>query len=161
MVKTEAGTVINVSDTQFGGRGVYISLASGTAATVVGALTANVASTIIELGPASIDPNNFPSGIFASPWPWGCANLGELHRSGHYNQGRERSRHLMRFPPVALSPSIPPGRSIRRTAPTQSVSSPTAGHFSVSPQQATVTVNATDVLTMGQFGTAIGATARR
>ena len=34
-----------------------------------------------------------------------------------------------------------------------------SGTFLPSPQQATVTVNATDVLTMGQFGTAISATA--
>ena len=41
-----------------------LSLSVGTAASGR-ALTANVASTITSVGPANLDPNNFPSGIFA------------------------------------------------------------------------------------------------
>ena len=49
-VNTAAGTVINVSGTQFGGPGVYL-FASGTA-TAPNTLTANVASQITSVGPA-------------------------------------------------------------------------------------------------------------
>ena len=50
-VNTAAGTVINVSGTQFGGPGVYL-FASGTA-TAPNTLTANVASQITSVGPAT------------------------------------------------------------------------------------------------------------
>ena len=63
-VNTEAGTVINVSGTQFGGPGVYV-FSSGTA-TAPNALTANVASQITSVGPATTDPSNLPVGIRAN-----------------------------------------------------------------------------------------------
>ena len=63
-VNTAAGTVINVSGTQFGGPGVYL-FASGTA-TAPNTLTANVASQITSVGPANTDPSNLPVGIRAS-----------------------------------------------------------------------------------------------
>jgi hypothetical protein len=61
-VNTGAGTIINVSGTQFGGPGVYVF--SGTA-TAPNALTANVASSIMSVGPATTDPSNLPIGIKA------------------------------------------------------------------------------------------------
>ena len=63
-VNTEAGTVINVSGTQFGGPGVFV-FSSGTA-TAPNALTANVASKITSVGPATTDPHNLPVGIRAN-----------------------------------------------------------------------------------------------
>ena len=64
-VNTAAGTVINVSGTQFGGPGVYL-FASGTA-TAPNTLTANVASLITSVGPADpTDPSNLPVGIRAT-----------------------------------------------------------------------------------------------
>ena len=63
-VNTAAGTVINVSGTQFGGPGVYL-FSSGTA-TAPNTLTANVASHITSSGPASTDPCNLPVGIRAT-----------------------------------------------------------------------------------------------
>ena len=63
-VTTGAGTVINVSGTQFGGPGVYV-FSSGTA-TAPNALTANVASQITSVGPATTDPSNLPVGIRAN-----------------------------------------------------------------------------------------------
>ena len=63
-VNTGAGTVINVSGTQFGGPGVYV-FSSGTA-TAPNALTANVASLITSVGPATTDPSNLPVGIRAN-----------------------------------------------------------------------------------------------
>ena len=63
-VNTAAGTVINVSGTQFGGPGVYL-FASGTA-TAPNTLTANVASQITSVGPATTDPSNLPVGIRAN-----------------------------------------------------------------------------------------------
>ncbi len=62
-VNTGAGTVINVSGTQFGGPGVYL-YSSGTA-TAPNALTANVASRITSVGPATTNPSNLPIGIRA------------------------------------------------------------------------------------------------
>src|SRR6478735_1324081 len=62
-VTTGAGTVINVSGTQFGGPGVYV-FSSGTA-TAPNALTANVASSITSVGPATTNPSNLPIGIKA------------------------------------------------------------------------------------------------
>ena len=62
-VNTEAGTVINVSGTQFGGPGVYL-FSSGTA-TAPNTLTANVASTITSVGPATPDPTR-PTGRYSS-----------------------------------------------------------------------------------------------
>ena len=63
-VTTGAGTVINVSGTQFGGPGVYV-FSSGTA-TAPNELTANVASHITSAGPATTDPSNLPVGIRAN-----------------------------------------------------------------------------------------------
>ena len=62
-VNTGAGTVINVSGTQFGGPGVYLF---SSAATATNALTANVASLIKSVGPANTDPSNLPVGIRAN-----------------------------------------------------------------------------------------------
>ncbi len=62
-VTTEGGT-INVSGTQFGGPGVYL-FSSGTAA-APNELTANVASSITSVGPATTDPSNLPVGIRAT-----------------------------------------------------------------------------------------------
>ena len=62
-VNTGAGTVINVTGTQFGGPGVYL-FSSGTA-TAPNALTANVASLITSVGPTNTDPSNLPVGIRA------------------------------------------------------------------------------------------------
>jgi hypothetical protein len=63
-VNTGANTVINVSGTQFGGPGVYL-FASGTA-TAPNTLTANVASQITSVGPATINLSNPPVGIRAT-----------------------------------------------------------------------------------------------
>ena len=60
---TGVGTVINVSGTQFGGPAAYL-FSSGTAA-APNTLTANVASQIMSVGPASTDPSNLPIGIKA------------------------------------------------------------------------------------------------
>ena len=62
-VTTGAGTVINVSGTQFGGPGVYVFSSTATAPN---ALTANVASLITSVGPATTDPSNLPVGIRAN-----------------------------------------------------------------------------------------------
>jgi outer membrane autotransporter protein len=62
-VNTAANTVINVSGSQFGGPGVY--LFSSTAA-APNALTANVASRIMSVGPATTNPANLPVGIRAN-----------------------------------------------------------------------------------------------
>ena len=62
-VNTGAGTVINVSGTQFGGPGVYVFSSAATAT----ALTANVASLVTSVGPADpTNPNNLPVGIRAN-----------------------------------------------------------------------------------------------
>ena len=65
-VNTAAGTVINVSGTQFGGPGVYL-FASGTA-TAPNTLTANVASQITSVGPADVTDlsSSLPVGIRAT-----------------------------------------------------------------------------------------------
>ena len=63
-VNTEAGTVINVSGTQFGGPGVYVFSSSGTA-TAANTLTANVASQITSVGPATIKSLQ-PTGRYSS-----------------------------------------------------------------------------------------------
>jgi hypothetical protein len=64
-VNTAAGTVINVSGSQFGGPGVYVFSSTATAAQG-NALTANVASKITSSGPASTDASNLPVGIRAN-----------------------------------------------------------------------------------------------
>ncbi len=60
-VTTAPNTVINVSGTQFGGPGVYV-FSSAASAT----LTADVASQIISVGPATTNPANLPVGIRAN-----------------------------------------------------------------------------------------------
>ena len=89
-VNTGAGTVINVSGTQFGGPGVYVF--SGGTAAAPNALTANVASQITSTGPATTDPSNLPVGIRANNSGTNAPIVCDLHRSGHYNHGRERHR---------------------------------------------------------------------
>jgi len=59
---TAAGSVINVSGTQFGGPGVYVF---SSAATAPNELRADVASLITSVGPAATDPLNLPVGIRA------------------------------------------------------------------------------------------------
>ena len=61
-VTTAAGTVINVSGTQFGGPGVYVFSSSSTA---TDKLTANVASAITSSGPETTNLANLPAGIRA------------------------------------------------------------------------------------------------
>ena len=62
---TGAGTVINVSGSQFGGPGVYV-FTSGTAA-APNELRANVASSIMSVGPADpTNSSNLPVGIRAN-----------------------------------------------------------------------------------------------
>ena len=91
-VTTGAGTVINVSGTQFGGPGVYV-FSSGTA-TAPNELRANVASQITSVGPAIHRfSSNRPVGIRANNSGTAAPIFVNLHRSGHYNRGRERHRH--------------------------------------------------------------------
>jgi outer membrane autotransporter protein len=172
-VITAAGTKINVSDTQLGGEGVLL-LSSGTAASGK-ALTANVASTIMSSGPASIDPNNFPSGIVAfgfrdAPIFVTLTKDGSITTQGGNGAGIYA---LSAGGTITINSSGPInttdgsnaigifadntfGTSGRNNKLVTDPGTPIIG-----PQaaQATVTVNATDVLTMGQFGTAISATA--
>jgi hypothetical protein len=68
---TAANTVINVSGTERGGPGVYVFSSTATAPN---ALTANVASRIMSVGPATTDPANLPVGIRAN-------NNGRMHQS--------------------------------------------------------------------------------
>jgi hypothetical protein len=170
-VITDAGTHINVSSTQFGGEAVLV-LSSGTAASGR-ALTANVASTIISSGPASIDPNNFPNGIFA--WSRGDApilvnytGLGITtnggNGSGIFALSSGGTITINSSGPINTTDGsnaigIFADSAVVTSARAKLVANP--GVTIIGPQaaQATVTVNATDVLTMGQFGTAISATA--
>jgi hypothetical protein len=169
-VITDGGT-INLSDTQFGGEGVLV-MSSGTAASGR-ALTANVASKIMSAGPASIDPDNFPNGIFA----WSRRDAPILvnytgpgittkggNGSGIYALSGGGTITVNSSGPIDTTDgsnaigifadsSGASGRSDKL------VTEP--GTTIIGPQAAstTVTINATDVLTMGHFGTAISATA--
>jgi outer membrane autotransporter protein len=153
-VITDAGTNIKLSDNTFGGEGVLL-ISSGTAASGK-ALTANVASTIMSSGPASIDPNNFPSGIVAFGFK-DAPILVNYTGQGITTQGGNGSgiTALSGGGTITINSFGP----INTTDGSNAIGIfADSGTFFSGPQ-APVTVNATDVLTMGQFGTAISATA--
>ncbi len=170
-VNAAAGTVINLSSTQFGGEGVLV-LSSGTAANGR-AITANVASRIVSSGPASIDPNNFPNGILAlgyrdAPILVNYTGPGITTSGGNgagiYAFSGGGTITINSTGPIdttdgsnAIGIFADSAGGAGRSS--KLVTEP--GTIIIGPQaaQATVTVNATDVLTMGEFGTAISATA--
>ena len=154
-VTTDASTHINVSDTQFGAEGVIL-ISSGTAASSR-VLTANVASTIMSSGPASIDPNNFPSGVVALGFG-DAPILVNYTGQGITTKGGNGSgiTALSGGGTITINSFGP----INTTDGSNAIGiNADSGFFFTGPQPATVTVNATDVLTMGQFGAAISATA--
>ena len=138
------------------GSGVIVFLSSATAANGRAA-TATVASTITSVGPANLDPNSFPIGIFAqssadAPIFVNYTGPGITTKGGNGSG----IYALSGGGTITINSSGP----INTTDGSNAIGIfADSGFFLSSPQQATVTVNATDVLTMGQFGTAIGATA--
>jgi autotransporter family porin len=173
-VITDAGTIIKLSDNAFGGEGVLL-MSSGTAASGK-ALTADVASTIMSSGGANLADANFPTGIVAfgfrdAPITINYTGLGITTQGGNgsgiYALSAGGNITINSSGPInttdgsnaigILADNIfffgASGRSNKLvTDPGTPIMGPQAA-------QATVTVNATDVLTMGQFGTAISATA--
>ena len=171
-VTTAAGTVINVSGTQFGGPGVYV-FSSGMA-TAPNALTANVASSITSVGPATTDPSNLPIGIkavnsntdapiavnYTGP---GITTMGG-NGSGIFATSGSGSIIVNASGPInttdgsnAVGILADSGTSLIQTSGLLTDTST----IRPSPTSTTgsVQVNATNVSTLGQFGTGISATA--
>ena len=152
-VNTGAGTVINVSGTQFGGPGVYV-FSSGTA-TAPNELRANVASSIMSVGPATTDPSNLPVGIRANNSGTAAPIFVTYTGPGITTVGGNGSGIL------ATSGSgnifVDAFGPINTTDGSNAVGirADSGGLLTTG----TVTVNATNVLTMGQFSTGISATA--
>ena len=85
-VTTEAGTVINVSGTQFGGPGVLSSFRAARPPRP-NALTANVASTNHECRTGDHRSPVIYRSVFGPLKGTDAPIYRELHRPGHYNQG--------------------------------------------------------------------------
>jgi outer membrane autotransporter protein len=155
---TVPGTVINVSGTEFGGPGVYVFSSTATAPN---ALTANVASSIMSVGPATTNPSNLPIGIKASnsgtdapilvnyTGP-GITTVGG-NGSGIFASSGSGSIIVNAFGPINTTNGSN-AVGILADSGTLLVQSPTSTTGSVQ-------VNATNVSTLGQFGTGISATA--
>ena len=127
-------------------------------ATAPNTLTANVASTITSVGPAITDPNSLPIGIRASNNDTDAPIFVNYTGPGITTKGgngfgillfRRWQYHYQFLRADQDDGRLQRNRYLRR----QRV------FFFTGPQPAMVTVNATDVLTMGQFSTAISATA--
>jgi outer membrane autotransporter protein len=172
-VTTGAGTVINVSGTRFGGPGVYVF--SSVTATAPNALTANVASSIMSVGPATTEPSNLPIGIkavnsgtdapivvnYTGPGITTVGGNGSgifatsgsgsiiVNASGPINTTNgSNAVGILADSGTALvynSGVLTTDTTTRRQSPTSTTGS--------------VQVNATNVSTLGQFGTGISATA--
>jgi Autochaperone Domain Type 1 len=170
-VTTEANTVINVSGTQFGGPGVYVFSSTATAPN---ALTANVASLITSSGPATTNPSNLPIGIkavnsdtnapiFVNYTGPGITTVGG-NGSGIFASSGSGSIIANAFGPInttdgsnAVGILADSGTSLVQTSGVLTDTST----IRLSPTSTTgsVQVNATNVSTLGQFGTGISATA--
>jgi hypothetical protein len=171
---TATGTVINVSGTERGGPGVYVFSGFETA-TAANKLTADVASQITSVGPATTNPSNLPIGIkavnsgtdapivvnYTGP---GITTMGG-NGSGIFASSGSGNITVNSFGPInttdgsnAVGILADSGASLVRTS---GVFTDDTSTIRLSPTSTTglVQVNATNVSTLGQFGTGISATA--
>jgi outer membrane autotransporter protein len=148
-VNTAVGSAINVSGTQFGGPGIYL-FSSGTA-TAPNALTANVASKITSVGPATTNPSNLPVGIRATNSGTDAPIIVTYTGPGITTVGGNGIGILVQ----SGSGSI----TVNSSGPIATNGYGAHGVFADSPgPTGTVQVKAANVTTTGEFSTAISAT---
>ena len=118
-----------------------------------------MASTITSVGPANLDPNSFPIGILAQSNNNADAPIFVTYTGPGITTKGGNGSGIAAFSgggTITINSFGP----INTTDGSNAIGiSADSGFFFTGPQPAMVTVNATDVLTMGQFGTAISATA--